>query len=418
MNDTDRILSLDVIRGIAVMGIFSVNVIAFAMPLQAYFNPAAYGGTHGAALLVWAFNFVLIDGKMRGLFTLLFGASTLLVVERAEAAGRSAAATHYRRMGWLLLFGAIHYYLIWSGDILTLYAIVGLVAFLLRDAPVRLLVALGLAFILFDVLMMAGLAAAISAAQADLALHGPNGAIASQMRGIADFLMPLQPDALARNLALYRGPYPAILHDRLTEGADGPLSQLWVSGPETLGSILLGMAGLKSGFLTGSWSRARYRWIAAVGLGAGTVAYAILGWRIWSSGFAASTIAWNFLVLSAPFRLMMMFGYAAAIVLLARRHGPIARRIAAVGRAAFTNYLGTSLVAVFIFQGLGLYGHLDRATAWLFAPAFWLVMLLWSKPWLDRYRYGPFEYAWRSLARWSLQPMLRREGSAAGAAEA
>src|SRR3569623_2018668 len=115
----DRILPLDVIRGVAVMGIFSVNVIAFAMVESAYFNPSSYGGDSGANLALWAANMVLVDGKMRTLFSMLFGASTLLVIERAEAAGRSGWGTHFRRMIVLLGFGLAHYYFVWFGDILT-----------------------------------------------------------------------------------------------------------------------------------------------------------------------------------------------------------------------------------------------------------------------------------------------------------
>ena len=87
---TNRIFSLDVIRGVAVMGIFSVNVIAFAMIEAAYFNPPAYGGRHGADLMLWATNMLVIDGKMRTLFSMLFGASTLLVIERAERPASAA----------------------------------------------------------------------------------------------------------------------------------------------------------------------------------------------------------------------------------------------------------------------------------------------------------------------------------------
>src|SRR5207342_3809593 len=98
---------------VAVMGIFGVNVIAFAMPFQAYFNPSAYGLNDSGDLALWFATFILIDGKMRGLFSLLFGASMLLVIERAEAGGRSGASVHYNRMAWLLILGAVHYYLIW-----------------------------------------------------------------------------------------------------------------------------------------------------------------------------------------------------------------------------------------------------------------------------------------------------------------
>ena len=100
-----RIVTLDVIRGIAVMGIFSVNVVAFAFIFPAYMNPSAAGGYHGADLATWFANFVVIDGKMRSLFSMLFGASMLLVIERAVAAGRSGASVHFRRMIVLALIG-------------------------------------------------------------------------------------------------------------------------------------------------------------------------------------------------------------------------------------------------------------------------------------------------------------------------
>src|SRR5687767_15691319 len=107
-----RIVTLDIVRGIAVMGILAMNIVAFAMPFQAYMNPTAFGEASQGDLASWAFNFVFIDGKMRGLFSFLFGASMLLVIERTEAGGRSAASVHYRRMIWLLVFGLIHFYFI------------------------------------------------------------------------------------------------------------------------------------------------------------------------------------------------------------------------------------------------------------------------------------------------------------------
>jgi uncharacterized membrane protein YeiB len=96
------------------------------------------------------------------------------------------------------------------------------------------------------------------------------------------------------------------------------------------------------------------------------------------------------------------------------------QRLAAVGRAAFTNYLGTSLIAAFVFYGwgLGLYGRVSRAEAWLLVPIVWLVMLAWSKPWLDRFQYGPFEWLWRTLARGRVQPMRKRRTAAAATVEA
>jgi uncharacterized protein len=405
---SERLASLDVVRGVAVMGIFSVNVIAFAMPFQAYFNPAAYGGRHGADLALWALNFVLIDGKMRGLFTLLFGASALLVAERAEAAGLSAAGVHYRRMAWLLLFGCLHYYLIWFGDILILYALVGMAAFAFRKASIGLLVACGLGFLAFDAVLTAGFTATIAAGEAAARAPGASARSVAAWREFAGFLLPPDAKGLARDLALYRGPYAGIVHDRLTIGLYDPLYQLAFAGAETLGSMLLGMAALKSGFLSGSWGARAYRRIAGAGIALGLAGYSFLAWRSWAAGFDVPVLAADFFLLSAPFRLAMMLGYAALIVLLARGGGPLARRIGATGRAAFTNYLGASIVAAAFFYGLGLYGRLGRAEAWLLAPVVWMIMLAWPKPWLARFRYGPFEWAWRSLARWSPQPMRRR----------
>src|SRR3546814_9122885 len=101
-----RIATLDIFRGVAGMGILAMNVIAFAMPIEAYMNPAAYGLDTTADFIAWAFSFIFVDGKMRGLFSFLFGASMLLVIERAGAAGRSAVSVHFRRMGWLAIFGS------------------------------------------------------------------------------------------------------------------------------------------------------------------------------------------------------------------------------------------------------------------------------------------------------------------------
>ena len=128
MTQTDRHLSLDAIRGFAVMGILLLNIVGFAMPDAGYVNPAAWGGTDPLNAGVWAVNFVLFDGKMRGLFSVLFGASMLLVMQRAEAAGQNARSVHLNRMAWLFVIGAAHFILLWWGDILVPYAICGTLA--------------------------------------------------------------------------------------------------------------------------------------------------------------------------------------------------------------------------------------------------------------------------------------------------
>jgi uncharacterized protein len=403
-----RIFSLDMIRGVAVMGIFSVNIIAFAMIEAAYFNPAAYGGWHGADLALWATNMLVIDGKMRTLFSMLFGASTLLVIERAVAAGQSGPLVHIRRMLVLLCFGLIHFYLIWFGDILTLYAASGLVAFLFRKLSVQRLVALGAAFLVASMLLFSGFI--FKQYQADIAAHAP-GATAVAIKEWNDGLGNFFPTAaeLAKDKALHLGSWLAFVRDNLKDWNDIFINTA-IFMPDTIGLMLLGMAGYKSGFLTGEWDDDAYRRVVRIAIPIGLAACAaIVAYDISSNFYMIGAFA-AFIVLATPFITVMALGYAALIILLSRGQGWLAQRIAAAGRCAFTNYLGTSLIATFVFNGwgLGLYGSLSRWQAWLLVPIVWAIMLAWSKPWLQQYNYGPLEWAWRSLARGKLQPMRKR----------
>jgi uncharacterized protein len=406
-DETGRIVTLDIIRGVAVMGIFSVNVIAFAMIEAAYFNPAVYGGHSGANFAIWATNMVLIDGKMRSLFSMLFGASMLLVIERAEASGRSGLQVHLRRMLVLLGFGLVHYYFIWFGDILTLYAVCGLIAFLFRKLPVEKLVALGAAFLVGHMLLFGGML--VDGYHADIAAHAPNAtqaAIDDWNGGFGSFF----PNAtmIADDKTIQLGPYLDYVRYRLAEWTD-VFSMSLPFVPDTVGLMLLGMAGFRSGFLTGDWSDHAYRWIAVRALSLGALCGAAIVVFDTASGFSVIGSMAAFVVLATPFLTIMAIGYAALIILLSRDLGPLAQRVAAAGRCAFSNYLGTSFLASLIFNGwgLGLYGSLSRWQAWCFVPVFWALMLLWSKPWLEHFNYGPFEWAWRSLARGRLQPMRR-----------
>src|SRR5450755_777617 len=132
---------LDAVRGFALLGILLLNICAFGLPSAAYVNPAPAGGATGANLVLWALITVLADGKMRAIFSLTFGASVYLLVDRLcrKGAGADAADIHYRRMLWLMLFGILHAYLIWWGDILYYYASLGLVLYPLRKLSARAL---------------------------------------------------------------------------------------------------------------------------------------------------------------------------------------------------------------------------------------------------------------------------------------
>lgn len=403
-----RYLTLDALRGFAVMGILAMNIVAFALPEWAYAAPASFGGNSAADKASWLFSFILVDGKMRGLFSLLFGASMALIIERAEAKGESPARVHYSRMFWLLLIGLGHYLFIWWGDILFIYAAIGCIAYLFRKwEPQRLikwgLIIYGLGFVLFA-LQMGGL----QFLQHMAAQPGADPDFAAQYREVMrspEFSL----DASAE-IAAYGGSYAQILARRWGELSDHVLFVVQTFG-ETLPLMLFGMALKKNGFLTGDWERAAYvRWARRM-LAPGLLISAALGFWVAATDYDLLTTLAAFVAWSMVPRLLLTIGYAAALILLIDRAATSGwiERVAAAGRAAFSNYLGTSIVmtAIFYGYGLGLYSQFGRASLWPFVFAAWAAMLLWSKPWLERFHYGPFEWAWRSLARGRLQPFKK-----------
>ena len=182
---------------------------------------------------------------------------------------------------------------------------------------------------------------------------------------------------------------------------------MWLYGPETLAYMLFGMAGLRSGMLRGEWPRARYRRWLLICWGVTLPAYLALAGYLVATQFDLFAVALAAWALPVPLRPAMIAGWACLILLLARPGGGLTTRLAAAGRMAFTNYLATSLICTALFYGYGLgwFGALSRWQLYPVVAGLWAIMLLWSKPWLARFRFGPFEWLWRSLARGRLQPL-------------
>ena len=393
------------------MGILLANIPAFALPAPAYFSPLAWGGHGPAEVAVWLANFVFVEGKMRGLFSLLFGASMLLVVERARSSGESPAKVHYSRMAVLLMFGLIHMYLVWWGDILGHYALVGAIAFLFVRMRSEQLLASAIVMLILTLLWnCSAFFVLLGAAARD----NPQ-AIEIWNNFAWSFGVPPR-DGITGQIEALRGPWPAQIAWRW-DYLENPLLFLKTVGPETLAAMLFGMWAYRSGLLTGEWDRSSYRRLAIIGLGLAWAAYLALGIATISNGFDQRWVYFGAIIGSQPFRILGTIGYAALVILVLKPGGWLTERMAAVGRAAFTNYLGTSILVTFIFYGWGLgqFASWDRASIYIVPPLVWAIMLLWSKPWLDRFRYGPLEWLWRSLSRLELQPMRKRPAEAAAA---
>lgn len=407
---TDRIKSLDITRGIAVMGILSVNIVGMAMIKIAYFFPPAFGFDSMADHAMWLVNFLLVDGKLRSLFSMMFGASVLLIIERSIAADRSPAKTHYARMLVLLIIGYLHWLLFWWGDILTHYAAVGMVIFLFRKAKAKTLLLVSLGFFLLQALPSAW----FSHQNIQLSERIEQGqGTAKDLERVAKSKEVLYPSAevLAKDDAAHAN---LLTQAKSMIEEEGPITPfdfgpLWL---ETLGLMLLGMALYRSGFLTGSLDPALYRRVAWVTISTGLAGYAAAAAYAIAHDHRPAYQFAAYLGYTPMLRPWMATGYAALIILLSRRgqaSGWWATHFAAVGRTAFSNYLFCTLIGTFLFFGFAgdLYLKLSRFEAWMFVPPIWLAMLLWSKWWLDRFHYGPLEWVWRSLSRWQRQPMKR-----------
>jgi uncharacterized protein len=372
-------------------------------------NPAAYGSESLADYASWAFNFVLIDGKMRGLFSFLFGASMLLVIEREEASGRSAASIHFRRMFWLLVFGLIHFYFIWFGDILAAYAQVGMIAYLFHRLSAKALIAWGAGLVVVQTLVFAFIAFATFYLQSAAAEPGASAELLQQWEETKQIFGAPTGAALTAKLAMFQGGYGPLVEHRLLDELWRPFTSLPFFGWETLAYFLFGMALLKTGFFHGAWQPARYKRLLLIGYGIGIPVYALLAFILYRDGFSVPMVFACSMAATVPLRPLMVVATAALIILAARKGGALVGRIAAAGRAAFTNYLGSSILMTTLFYGYGagLYGSMSRIELWVVVIAMWALMLVWSKPWLEQFNHGPLEWLWRSLSRGRVEPLRR-----------
>ena len=396
--ETTRIDAIDVLRGVALLGILLMNVQSFAMPQAAYFNPTAYGDLEGANLYAWMAGRMLADQKFMTIFSMLFGAGIVLMAGRAEARG-DARRVHYRRMGWLLVIGLLHAHLLWPGDILFLYAVCRMLVYPLRRQPPGRLLALG-----------AGLLAVGSAYSVVSGVSFPHWPEDERAAFTADIWQP-SAAAIGAELAAWRGGWLDQQPVRSAGAFEFEMSILAAWGVWRAGGLMLiGMALFRYGVFGAQRSSRFYATLIAVAVAVGLPlqAYGLAldfayGWPVWSFFVGAQLIYWPSIAVS--------LGYVGLVMLVCRRAAlrRLTRPLAAVGRTALTNYLLQTILCTTIFygHGLGWFGSVDRAGQIGVVAAVWAVQLAASPLWLRRFRFGPAEWAWRWLT-YGVSPPLRR----------
>ena len=383
----DRIDSLDLIRGVALLGILIMNITAFSHIGMAYVNPNLGAGIEGYNAWFHSFDFLFADMRFMSMFSILFGAGMMLFIQNIERKNLRPVMYHYKRMLLLLGFGLIHAYLIWMGDILVPYAICGCLVFLLRNWSSRGLILLASIFFMIPILMN---------------IMTWYGLSMNELNEIYGPIWNPKTDDILNEIMAYRGSYIEQMEIRSQSSYYAQTFLFMIEGFWRYSSMM--MIGIL--LFRCDWFRAvkSRNWYLRFGL-----IFLVLGLIVSAFGLFASyenqwsgpwcmTLGHQFTYISS---LLMAFAYMSLLIFwsISERASRIQNRLKAVGRMAFTNYILSSLLCTFIFYGHGLayFSTLDRLEQWAVIVPIWFLILFLSKWVLNRFKQGPLEFIWRKM---------------------
>ncbi|MGF7146486.1 uncharacterized protein FHS96_000095 [Sphingomonas zeicaulis] len=391
----DRNALIDALRAIALYGVISFNIVGM---VGALVGGSVIARANGADMAFLAFDLILIQGKARAAFALLFGVGFGTLAARAAANGQPIWPLHSRRMLVLLAIGLANLAFLFFGDILILYALLGLALPLFRNLGNRALVATGLALLIVPPLVI-GLVEAVTGAPL------PN--IAGLSPAAVDALMPA-------TAPIYQGnDYAAFIRANLAYYVDHyrvETGYALMYDLSVFGLFLIGVWAARNRVLTdvAAWRPFLIR-TAAIAIPLGLVLSIVHASR--RLGIEADGAAYGLVTAAYAGLALMSFGYVALFSLwLAGSGQRVARALAPTGRMALTGYLASNAIgaATWYGWGLGLMGQWNGMAMNLFALAIFLGLCLFSTFWLRAFRHGPVEWLWRSLAYGAVQPMRRR----------
>jgi uncharacterized protein len=430
----ERISSLDTLRGFALLGILLMNIVGFGLH-HAYDNPRATGGDTGLNLAAWVTMHILAEGKMRCLFSMVFGAGVVLLTGRAEerGGGSQIADVMLRRNLWLVLFGAVHAYLLWFGDILYPYGLCGLMLFPFRKLSSKSLMITGAALVVLN----AGLAVGNAFSTLD---DIAKGQAAEKLANAGTKLTEEQEEARRKWEKMQKEDRPSKEEiDKANKQWRGtPLEVLKIRAGmvwqfhsipyyhpwmiDVFSMMFLGMGFHKLGIFSAMRSMRFYIVLTAVCYVIGLLVNTTTAYIIVRSGFDLVTRLFCSTVYDIG-RLSIALAHMGVIMMLSKAGGMhfIVDRLAAIGQMAFSNYIFHSVVCSVFFTGIGfgMFGRLERYQLYYVVGIMWVFQMIASPIWLRHYRFGPLEWCWRSLTYWKKQPMrLVQPETAAQAATA
>lgn len=423
-----RIPTVDILRGIALLGILLMNIPFFSMPQR--FSEAFRADPGSVNFWVNAFITVVFEGKMRALFSMIFGAGIILFTSNKEAAGRSTTGLFYRRMGWLVLFGLIDaHILLWEGDILYSYGVIGMIAFLFRKIKPKYL-ALGvplvalIEFVLGTFFYQDIRQKRLEYVRVQQEIKVNKTQTADQKKVLADWrevekeFIPNDADIVS-NTKIMKSDYSTVAKKIRKSAFDWQFKYFIFQIGDPLALMLLGIALFKWGFFTNQWTKKQYKWTAIAGYGIGlplVIFNFYYGFKHTPNLAAMLALMErtpiNWIGLIYPVQRILLVMAHVSVVLLIVQSGAMqnfSKRLAAVGQMALTNYVMHTLICTLFFFGYGFnyFATFQFYQIFYVAFAIWVLQLIISPIWLRNFQFGPLEWLWRSLTYWKIQPMRK-----------
>jgi uncharacterized protein len=427
VSQSDRIMILDSLRGIAVFGILLMNIPGYGLPRVLYHDLSVLGEWNGPNFYAWYVIDGFFDGTQRALFSMLFGAGIVLFIGRLEkrTEGIKVAELYFRRQLWLLLFGLFHaFVLLWFWDILFAYAVCGMILFAFRRLPPRSLL------IAAFVSLLLGTARDNQNLYVDKAIIIRGEKIATldtskikltdeqkdelkAMEAIKDRSEPENKrKRMEKGIAAVLASYSTLYRAHSDRSVEIETIFLYYNIWDLFLFMFIGMAFLKLGILQGEAKTNIYVLITVVGLGVGIPLSMLFLQADMDFQFnhfeALKNKSFEFYQLARFFRSLGVFG---CIMLLFKSgwFGWLFRLMRPVGQMAFTNYLLQSVLCGIFFYGVGfgMFGKLQRYELYYVVGTVWVIQIFWSHLWLRYFRFGPFEWLWRSLTYWEMQPFRK-----------